>query len=114
METPFPYATFPALLVHWDEVMATFAAFETRPYWSTVTWDTLALEPHVPWAVFRIGKFVDKIEFWKDRFVTKRFVRFAVPKRFAAFRFESPDAFPEYEPETTEPAFTVPETFRVV
>jgi hypothetical protein len=32
METPFWYATFPATVVHWDEVMAIFAAAETRPY----------------------------------------------------------------------------------
>ena len=94
IETPFPYATFPALLVHWDEVTATFAAFETRPYWSTVTWDTLALEPHVPWAELNTGRFVDKIEFWKKRLVVLRLVKFADPVRFAAFRFESPDAFP--------------------
>ena len=94
--------------------MATFTAFETRPYWSTVTWDTFALEPHVPWAVFRIGKFVDKIEFVNDRFVTKRFVRFAVPKRFAAFMLERPEAGPKYEPATTDPALTVPATFKVL
>jgi len=93
--------------------MATFTAFETRPYWSTVTWDTFALEPHVPWAVFRIGKFVGKIEFVKDRLVTKRFVRFAVPKRFAAFMLERPEPGPKYAPETTEPALIVPDTFRV-
>jgi hypothetical protein len=61
-----------------------------------------------------MGKFVGKIEFVKDRLVTKMFVRFAVPKRFAAFMFESPEAGPKYEPATTEPALTVPDTFRVV
>jgi hypothetical protein len=37
IETPFWNATFPATVVHWEEVIATFAAAETRPYWSTVT-----------------------------------------------------------------------------
>jgi hypothetical protein len=31
-DTPFWYATFPATVVHWDERMAMFEAFMTRPY----------------------------------------------------------------------------------
>jgi hypothetical protein len=32
IDTPFWNATFPATLVHWEEVMATFDAPDTRPY----------------------------------------------------------------------------------
>ena len=80
MDTPFPYATFPCMVVHWDDVMARFAAAETLPYWSTVTWATFELEPHVPCAVFKMGKFVAKIEFWNERLVVFKASMFAVPK----------------------------------
>jgi hypothetical protein len=51
-----------------------------------------------------MGKFVLKIAFWKEMLVvvteldTYKFVRFADPFRFDAFRFERPDPFPKKMP----------------
>jgi hypothetical protein len=51
-----------------------FDAAVTRPYWSTVTCETLALDPYVPAVTPLGGKFVFEI----------------VPVKFEAFRFERP------------------------
>ena len=48
IDTPFWYATFPATVVHCDATMGTLLAVVTRPYWSTVTCETLAPEPYMP------------------------------------------------------------------
>ena len=79
MDTPFWYATFPSTVVHCDERMPMFDAAVTRPYWSTVTWDTFALEPYVPATTPLGGKFVFEI----------------VPVMFEALRFERPYPFPK-------------------
>jgi hypothetical protein len=67
----------------------------------------LALDPHVPWAVLRIGKFVGKIEFWNSRLDTFRLVRFAEPLRFDAFRPERPEPSPKKISAWTVPAWSV-------
>ena len=49
IDTPFPYATFAFMVVHWDDAMnPTFEAEVTRPYWSTVTCETFAEDPYIP------------------------------------------------------------------
>jgi hypothetical protein len=74
MDTPFWYATFPATVVHWDDRIPILDAEVTRPYWSTVTCETLALDPYVPATTPLGGKFVFEI----------------VPEIFEALMFERP------------------------
>jgi hypothetical protein len=69
----------------------------TRPYWSTVTCETLALEPYVPATTPLGGKFVFEI----------------VPEIFEALMFERPLPFPKKEvPQILEP-FIGPVTLRI-
>ena len=60
------------MLVHCEAVIATFDAFVTRPYWSTVTLDTFAPDPYRPAATPLTGRLPVDI----------------VPTRFEEFRFE--------------------------
>ena len=47
---------FPVPDDHWDDVMATFDAPVTRPYWSTEIWDTFADDPYAPAVTPLAGK----------------------------------------------------------
>jgi hypothetical protein len=78
MDTPFAYATLPATVAHWDERIATFEAVVIRPYWSTDTWDTLALEPYCPATTPVWGKFVVEIS----------------PNKLAVLRLDNADPLP--------------------